>query len=140
MLILHNIGKNRTNKIIMTITKQFEGFNQEELNFLYETILELAEYGRDKYDQTKSMAKFMKDFSDLTEAHFPDAKAKIIPLDNDDTFVSTSFVTFQDSFSVVLILVRDVELNNYLNLVQKLFVQLHPCLIIQIHQKLLFLL
>jgi hypothetical protein len=94
----------------MTITKQFESFNQEELNFLYETILELAEYGRDKYDQTKSMAKFMKDFSDLTEAHFPDAKAKIIPLDNDDTFVSTS-----DK----LIKMKE-ELDKYENLLSKL--------------------
>lgn len=67
----------------MTITKQLESFNKEELNFLYETILELAEYGRDKYDQAKSMAKFMKDFSDLTQAHFPDATAKIINLDED---------------------------------------------------------
>jgi len=32
----------------MTITKQLESFNKEELNFLYETILELAEYGNYK--------------------------------------------------------------------------------------------
>ena len=74
----------------MTITKQFEGFNQEELNFLYDTILELAEYGRDKYEQHKAISKFMKDFSDLTEAHFPDSKTKIIPLEGDDMLSSTS--------------------------------------------------
>lgn len=74
----------------MTITKQLESFNKEELNFLYETILELAEYGRDKYDQAKSIAKFMKDFSDLTEAHFPDAKAKIINLDGENTIMQAN--------------------------------------------------
>lgn len=101
----------------MTITKQLESFNKEELNFLYETILELAEYGRDKYDQAKSIAKFMKDFSDLTEAHFPDAKAKIINLDGENTIMQANGKL--DKMKEELDKMKE-ELDKYENLLSKI--------------------